>query len=236
MSTAHRERKKILCVEDDPIMQLMLKDVMGNVGADCVVSGTTQDAEEQLKTDTFDLALLDRQLPDSDGLLLVQTIAKTSGCPVVVLSGMGETRDKILGIGLGAIEYLTKPINPLELCGRIKNILESTAGAEREEETEYFEYPDLTFNTQTRQLQVSGKTYSLAPSESKLLHTFLLHEGKALHRDQLYDAVCSREWTHGDRTIDVLVSRLRGKLVKSCAEIVTVHRTGYLLILEQRDV
>ncbi len=231
MTLRAEHRKKILCVEDDPIMQLMLKDVVGTVGADCVVAGTTQEAEKWLDSDTFDLALLDRQLPDSDGLLLVQTIAKTSGCPVVILSGLGETRDKILGIGLGAIEYLTKPINPLELCGRIKNILTSTARVKHEDKTENFEVADLWFNTQTRQLNVGKKTHFLAPSEAKLLQIFLTHEGDVLHRDQLYEAACSRDWTPGDRTIDVLVSRLRRKLSQSSAEIVTVHGAGYLLAL-----
>ncbi|MGH1356531.1 MAG: response regulator transcription factor [Thalassovita sp.] len=227
------QRKKILCVEDDPIMQLMLKDVVGTVGADCVVVGTTQEAEERLNADRFDLTLLDRQLPDSDGLLLLQTIKKTSGCPVVVLSGMGETRDKILGIGLGAIEYLTKPVNPLELCGRIKNILTSTARVEQKERSEDFECADLCFNTQTRQLKAGKKTHFLAPSEAKLLQVFIAHEGDVLHRDQLYEAACSREWTPGDRTIDVLVSRLRRKLSGSSAEIVTVHGVGYLLVLKK---
>lgn len=224
-----RSLPKILCVEDDPIMQLMLKDVVGAAGAEFVLAGSVQEAREKLTESQFDMALLDRQLPDSDGLVLVQDIATSSGCAVVILSGLGDTRDKILGIGLGAIEYLTKPINPLELSARIKSILTTTRGSLSEALPEIFELPTLTFNAHTRQLEVAGTVQYLAPTEARLLHRLLSEEGEVQHRDQLYEAACSRCWSHGDRTIDVLISRLRRKLKRAAVEVITVHRTGYLL-------
>lgn len=224
-----KSQPKILCVEDDPIMQLMLKDVVRSVGAELVLAASAHEAQERLAQDQFDLALLDRQLPDSDGLLLVQDIANSSGCAVVILSGLSDTRDKLLGIGLGAIEYLTKPINPLELSARIKSILTYTQHDAPEETQEVFDLPTLTFDARTRQLDVNGNVYFVAPTEARLLHSLLSKEGEVQHRDQLYEAACSRGWSHGDRTIDVLISRLRRKLAHAAVEIVTVHRTGYLL-------
>lgn len=208
-------------------MQLMLKDVVGNIGAECLLAGSAQEAEYILEGAQVDLAILDRQLSDSDGLLLVQTISQTNGCPVMILSGMSDTRDKIMGIGLGATEYLTKPVNPLELCARIKSILSSKARPALQETAQIFSFPGFSFNAQTRRLDVEEDAYLLAPAEAKLLHRFLDHLGEVQHREQLYNAACSRDWTPGDRTIDVLVSRLRRKLADTEAEIVAVHRAGW---------
>ena len=119
------EKSRVLCIEDDPIVQLMLRDVVGGAGAECSVVSSAREAEAKLSGGGFDLVLLDRKLPDSDGLLLLQSIKKSNNCPVVVLSAMDETRDKLLGLGLGAEEYITKPFNPLELSSRI------TAASER---------------------------------------------------------------------------------------------------------
>lgn len=224
-------RRSVLCIEDDPVIQLMLGDIIGTAGADCVVAGTAREAETHLTAGTFDLVVLDRRLPDSDGLLLMQAIKDTSDCPVVVLSTMDETRDKLLGIGLGAAEYLTKPINPLELGSRIKHLLASVSEAAEATEAFEFEGTGYRFNALTRRLDIGTQTKFLAPAESRLLHRLLLNEGEVQTRDQLSQFACGREWTAGDRTVDVLVNRLRGHLSSLPIEIVTVHRTGYLAIL-----
>lgn len=221
-------KNDVLCIEDDPIVQLMLDDIVGGAGANCVVVGSAREAETQLADSTYDLVLLDRRLPDSDGLLLMQTIKASSDCPVIILSAMDDTRDKLLGIGLGAAEYVTKPFNPMELSTRIRQLLSNNSDALDAQEA--FESNNLAFNPRTRRLDIGGASSFLAPAEARLLHALFSCAGEAQTRDELSQFACGRDWSPGDRTIDVLVNRLRGRLQGSSVEIVTVHRTGYLLL------
>ncbi|MDW3222763.1 MAG: response regulator transcription factor [Paracoccaceae bacterium] len=242
MSELYRHKSKthdaiksaVLCIEDDPIVQLMLDDIVGVAGADCFVVGTAREAEEHLSNSTYDLVLLDRQLPDSDGLLLIQSIKETSDCPIIVLSSMNETRDKLLGIGLGASEYVTKPFNPLELSTRIRQLLHANSSLNAGIDKRVFKRAGIQFDPGTRSLKFGGgDRVFLAPAEARLLHILMLNEGEVQTRDQLSQFACGREWSPGDRTIDVLINRLRRHIQATFAEIVTVHRTGYLLIITQ---
>lgn len=216
----------VLCIEDDPVTQLMLDDVVMNAGAECTIAGSAREAEARLADNRFDLVILDRRLPDSDGLVLMQSIKDYCDCPVIILSRMSDTRDKILGISLGAAEYLTKPINPLELNSRVKSLLEQSRRAAAGDPT-VFEFHETVFKTETRKLTIDGTTSFLPPTEARLLHILVENLDDALTRDQLSRFACGREWAPGDRTIDVLVNRLRNRLEQSCLQIITVHRTGY---------
>ncbi|MDP5220201.1 response regulator transcription factor [Ruegeria sp. 2205SS24-7] len=225
-------KSKVLCIEDDPIVQLMLRDIVGTADAECCIVSSARDAEDQLANEQFDLVLLDRRLPDSDGLLLLQTIKQANDCPVMILSAMDETRDKLLGLGLGAEEYITKPFNPLELCSRIRQLLGATANMSSSPGHERFETAGMTFDPRSRRLEADGSAAILAPAEARLLHTLLLNAGEVRTRDELSQFVCAREWSPGDRTIDVLINRLRRYIKGLPAEITTVHRTGYMLSIE----
>lgn len=220
--------RAVLCIEDDPIVQLMLEDIVGGAGGTCVIAGTAREAERNLAKEQYGLVVLDRRLPDSDGLLLMQNIKDTSNCPVVILSAMDDTRDKILGIGLGAAEYVTKPFNPLELTSRIRQLLRTHA--EPDQEKEVFEVSNLKFCVSSRQLEISGRSVILAPAEARILQSLLVNTGKVQTRDQLSQAASGRDWTPGDRTVDVLINRLRRHLTNAPVEVMTVHRTGYLLL------
>lgn len=186
---------RVLCIEDDPVVQLMLNDIVANAGARCVIAGTAREAEDILGKSTFDLILLDRRLPDSDGLLLLQTIKESGDCPVVVLSAMDNTRDKILGIGMGAAEYVTKPFNPLELGARIRQLLNERARTSAEPPEDAFEIGRMSFDPRTRCLRIGDATSFLPPTEGRLLRAFLLNEGDPQSRDQLSRAACGREWS-----------------------------------------
>ncbi len=220
----------VLCIEDDPIVQLMLEDIVTGAGADYAAVGSAREAEDLLAHNRYDLVLLDRRLPDSDGLLLLQSIKGSSDCPVVILSAMDGTRDKLLGLGLGAADYVTKPFNILELSSRLKQLLNAHFDAAAPAEDERFDIAGMRFNAQNRHLDIGGQTVILAPAEARLLHILLLNKGEVQTRDQLSQFACGRDWAPGDRTIDVLINRLRGRIRRVPAEIVTVHRTGYLLV------
>ncbi|MCV3273031.1 response regulator transcription factor [Roseobacter sinensis] len=232
VSRATAGRAAVLCIEDDPIVQLMLDDIVGGAGGTCVIAGSAREAERHLAQEQYGLVVLDRRLPDSDGLLLMQNIKDSSNCPVIILSAMDDTRDRLLGIGLGAAEYVTKPFNPLELTSRIRQLLR--ARTEDDADKGVFETADLVFNPRSRQLEAGGQSTILAPAESRLLQALLTNAGEVQTRDQLSRAASGRDWTPGDRTIDVLINRLRRHLKNAPIEIKTVHRTGYFISLERK--
>lgn len=218
----------VLCVEDDPVVQLMLRDIVRSVGGRYVSADSAREAEDRLAGAEFDLILLDRRLPDSDGLLLLQTIKRNSDCPVIVLSAMDETRDMILGLGLGATEYVTKPFSPAALGSRVRALLVERERSRNQVRTEPVTCGTLSLQPDTRTMRINGEEVFLPPAEARLLHAFLLGQGDPQSRDSLTRFACGRDWSPGDRTIDVLVARLRRRIPASVAQIVTVHRFGYV--------
>ena len=221
----------VLCVDDDPVVQLMLGDIVRNAGGDYYKAGSVRAAEDLLGDKPFDLILLDRKLPDSDGLLLLQTIKQSSDCPVIILSTMDEARDKILGLGLGATEYVTKPFDAAELSGRVRSMLVQRNEQRRQSDVGPIDAGELSFRPDTRSLRAGDEEVYLPPAESRILHALLLGLGEPQSRDGLTRFACGREWLPGDRTVDVLVARLRRRIRPEIARIVTVHRFGYVLIL-----
>ncbi|MEM1077233.1 MAG: response regulator transcription factor [Pseudomonadota bacterium] len=222
----------VLCVDDDPVVQLMLGDIVRMAGGSYMSATSAREAEAQLAQTDFDLILLDRKLPDSDGLLLLQTIKQGCDCPVIVLSAMDETRDKILGLGLGAAEYVTKPFDPAELSGRVRAVLQDRAASRAETDRAPISCGPLEFEPGTRALRIGLQEDFLPPAEARLLHAFLLGQGEPQSRDALTRMTCGRDWTPGDRTVDVLITRLRRRIPKDVARIVTIHRFGYVFTPE----
>lgn len=218
----------VLCVDDDPVVQLMLGDIVRTAGGSYIAATSAREAEAKLAETAFDLILLDRKLPDSDGLLLLQTIKQAGDCPVIVLSAMDETRDKILGLGLGAAEYVTKPFNPAELSGRVRAVLLARDKARTLADSAPISCGALEFHPETRALRIGPQEAFLPPAEARLLHAFLQGIGAPQSRDTLTRMTCGRDWTPGDRTVDVLITRLRRRIPEEVAKIVTIHRFGYV--------
>jgi len=225
----------VLCVEDDPVVQIALGDVVRRAGACQHTAASAREAEAHLEHRTFDLIVLDRRLPDSDGLLLIQTIRRASDCPVIVLSRMGDTQDRILGLGLGATEYVTKPFSPADLSSRIRFMLMDRARQRASDRSQPITRGRLSFLPLSRRLTIDGAAVFLPPAEARLLLVLLENEGEVLTRDDLTQAACGRDWSPGDRTVDVLIARVRKRIPPNVAEIVTVHRTGYLLTIAPKD-
>jgi DNA-binding response OmpR family regulator len=218
----------VLCVDDDEVVQILLEEVVRLAGAAYHMAGSAEDALARLGARRFDLIVLDRRLPDSDGLLLIETIRKRGECPVIVLSEMGAPQDRQLGLGLGAEDYLAKPFNPAELVARIRALLERERRRMAQRTGETITCGPLRFTPASRRLQIAGTESFLPPAEARMLRLLLECRDTVLSRDALTSAACGRDWSPGDRTADVLIARLRRKLPRHVAEIVTVHRLGYM--------
>lgn len=228
-----RIKGKVLCVEDDPVAQFMFADVVTKAGGACEKATSIAEATKQIQDQKFDLVILDRRLPDGDGLLLINAIQRSQpNCRIMVISALDETRDKDLGIGLGAAEYLAKPIDPVELGNLIHKLLPSRSESYSASQGTAFHLNDAVFCLNTRALKLGGEAVFLPPSEARLLQALLEAKGEPKTRDALTHQVFRREWSHGDRTVDVLIARLRQKIPKNVARIVTINRLGYVLLLD----
>ncbi|MEL6964214.1 MAG: response regulator transcription factor [Pseudomonadota bacterium] len=226
-----RQQCRILVVDDDPVVRVLLREMLLAHGHDVSEAESAASAEARLRQGTWDLVLLDRRLPDCDGLLLLQRIRDRSDCPVIVLSVMDDEHDRTLGLGLGAHDYITKPFSARELSLRIQNLLMTRRMALTPAATGKITHGPFTLSQTTRRLVVDGVSHQLTLAEARLLAIFLCHIGEVLDRNLLTRSICRREWSHNDRSIDVLVARLRKRIEhdpKSPEWIVTIHGAGYL--------
>jgi len=175
-------------------------------------------------------------LPGDDGLTLCRNLRARSDLPVIMLTARGEETDRIVGLEMGADDYLPKPFNPRELLARVKSILRRTRALPenlKPDEARTLRFSGWTLDTAARNLRTpEGVIVALSGTEYKLLRIFLAHPNRVLSRDQLIDLMLSREATPFDRSIDVQVSRLRHRLRDTADEqtiIKTVRGRGYVL-------
>lgn len=219
---------EILLVDDDDLIQLMVEDLVTGLGHRFTAAETGAAARRALEDRHFDLVILDRRLPDTDGLVLAQAIRAGAGAPFIVLSSLGTADDQVLGLGLGALDYICKPVEPAVLRARIERHMRHHRPAPAEEAVLRLGTA-LELDQPTRRLAVAGRTEVLSPAETRLLACLIRSAGQPLDRRHISAAVCGREWVYGDRTIDVLISRLRRRLRGGAVEIATVHGVGYIL-------
>lgn len=225
------ESGAVLCVDDDDVVQILLREVVRLAGAGHCEARSARQAKAMLEAHRFDLVLLDRRLPDGDGLLLLDVIRRHGDCPVIVLSEMGCQQDRQLGLGLGAAEYIAKPFSPAEVSARIRFALEKERQRRKLIRDTPITHGRLSFTPVSRRLCIDGTSRFLPPAEARMLLALLERHGEVLSRDDLTSAGCGRDWSPGDRTVDVLIARLRKKVPRDVADIVTVHRLGYVLMI-----
>lgn len=222
---------RILIIDDDPLVRVLLKQLLSAQGYDVSEATNARVAESLLEAERWSLVLLDRRLPDCDGLLLLRSIKESSDCPVVILTVMNDEHDRTLGLGLGAHDYITKPFSAAEVQLRIKNILRGqNVSRPRETAREIVQGPLRLIQT-TRRLETPHGIRQLTAAETRLLALLMTNAGEVLDRDSLTMAICGRDWSHNDRSIDVLVARLRKHVEtdpKHPEWIITVHGAGYL--------
>jgi DNA-binding response OmpR family regulator len=216
----------ILVVEDETSIASFVSAYLRNAGYVVKAAPTAQNALVELAGETPALVVLDLNLPDGDGVELCRRIRKTSDVPILMLTARDEDIDKIIGLEVGADDYMTKPFNPRELVARVKSILRRAAPERRRTESEELQHGDLTINSGKREVHVGDEEIRLAPKEFDLLWELLDHRGIVLTRDQLLERVWGYTFAGDTRTVDVHVRQIRRKL-EDASPIVTVWGVGY---------
>ena len=241
---------RILIVDDDLEIRRLLVDYLARNGFEAIAARDGREMWQALERHAIDLIVLDLMLPDTDGLTLCRDLrakADTSGkpnLPVLMLTARGEETDRIIGIEMGADDYLVKPFNPRELLARIKSILRRTRALPPNlapEAARFLAFAGWTLDTAERLLTApDGVATPLSGGEYRLLRILLDHPNRVLTRDQLTEMIHGREADPFDRAIDVQVSRLRQRLRDDSREpalLKTVRGEGYVLAaaVERRD-
>ncbi len=218
--------ESILIVEDESSIASFVALYLKNAGYSVRTVGKGAEALDQVSSDPPSLTILDLMLPDIDGIEVCRRIRKTSDVPILMLTARDEDVDKIIGLEVGADDYMTKPFNPRELVARVKSILRRSAPERRQAESAVIRHGDLTVDAGRREVRVSEEEIQLAPKEFDLLWELLDHRGLVLTRDQLLERVWGYTFAGDTRTVDVHVRQLRRKL-GDASPIVTVWGVGY---------
>ncbi len=229
-------RVAALLVDDDARLGALVAEYLGKNEVDVTLAGDGERGLAALRTRRFDVVLLDVMLPGADGLEICRRIRaapELAGIPVVMLTAKGEDVDRIVGLELGADDYLAKPFNPRELLARIRAVLRRSAAASTSlPGTRRFRSGDLEIDFDAREVTVRGRRPLLTHYEFELLSALAYAAGRVLSREQLLDALKGQAYEAFDRSIDVHVSKLRAKLEANPREprhIKTVRGVGYLL-------
>ncbi|MDR3517322.1 MAG: response regulator transcription factor [Azospirillaceae bacterium] len=235
----------ILLVEDDEKTRTLVADYLSHEGLNVTTAGDGKAMTEALARGGVDLVLLDLQLPDGDGLALVRELRTQSDIPVIIVTAKVDEIDRVVGLELGADDYLTKPFSPRELLARIKAVLRRTevrdrnAGG-RDELRAVVQFAGWEFDLAGQRLTApDGREVELTKSEIGLLATFVRFPQRVLSRDQLLDSTRSDSGDGYDRSIDVLILRLRRKIEENPSEpllIKTERGSGYLFDVKVKRI
>jgi two-component system phosphate regulon response regulator OmpR len=230
-------KTRILIIDDDQRHRDLLVKYLGGEGYDVKAVPDAAAMDKQLARDRYDLVVLDLMLPGEDGLSICRRLrAQTSAPAIIMLTAKGDDVDRIVGLEMGADDYLPKPFNPKELLARIKAILRRRAptgppGGPAEGGS--FQFGEFTLNLATRTLTRGGKPVQLTTGEFSVLKVLVQHPRQPLSRDKLMELARGREYEVFDRSIDVQISRLR-KIVEDDAShpkhIQTVWGFGYVFV------
>ena len=222
---------KILVVDDDRNICELLKLYLENDGYTVFVANDGQEAVEMFQSKAPELVLLDIMLPKMDGWQVCREIRKTSNTPIIMLTAKGETFDKVLGLELGADDYVTKPFDAKEVMARVKAVLRRASGSNDAEENskKIVKYDNLEINIVNYELKVKGVPVDTPPKELELIYHFASIPNRVYTRDQLLDEVWGFDYYGDSRTVDVHVKRLREKLegVSDKWSLKTVWGVGY---------
>jgi DNA-binding response OmpR family regulator len=218
--------QSVLVVEDESSIASFVALYLKNAGYNVKTAASGGEALKQVGVDQPSLIVLDLNLPDIDGIEVCRRIRKSADVPIIMLTARDEDVDKIIGLEVGADDYLTKPFNPRELVARVKSVLRRSAPDRKNLESAQIQHGDLVVDAGRREVHVGDQEIQLAPKEFDLLWELLDHRGLVLTRDQLLERVWGYTFAGDTRTVDVHVRQLRRKLGEA-SPIVTVWGVGY---------
>jgi len=226
-----------LIVEDDPEIARLVQRCLNEIPLSAVVAGTNHAAREMLEESSYDIVILDLGLPDGDGLSLARDLSANEEVGVIILTGRGEVTDKVIGLELGADDYVTKPFERQELNARIKSLVRRIGAIKDKPKTvnvndRIVRCSGWTLDKDEMRLtHADGRAQNISASEFQLLEMFIERAGRLMSRDQIMDYLFETATPAFDRSIDVRVSRLRSKLEldpKHPTIISTVRNMGYV--------
>lgn len=220
----------ILVVDDEAHIRELVRLYLEKEGFHVALAADGEEAVHKVKSLHPQLIILDIMLPKFDGWDVCREVRKFADTPIIMLTAKGEEFDKVLGLELGADDYLTKPFSPRELVARVKAILRRTVTEEPVSDSETLSFPGLTINQSSREARVDGEEITLTPKEFDLLWFLAKNPGKVFTREQLLTAVWGYDYYGDLRTVDTHIKRLREKVERdgpSSYHVKTVWGVGY---------
>ncbi len=229
-ATRSPAKTRVLIIDDDEGLGTLLTEYLGQFGFVVRAAAHPDEGLRLLRTEPPDILVLDVMLPDTDGFAVCRKIRAASRVPIVMLTARGDVFDHVLGLELGADDYVPKPFEPRELVARIQAVLRRGGGTPTDELTQM---GALEVNWTTRTVRLAGEVLPLTTAEFELLTLFVRNRGRVLSRDRLMDETRGIDWEAYDRSIDILVSRLRQKLgddPRQPSFIRTIRGVGYSFV------
>jgi len=224
-----KDKPYILLVDDDPNISRLVQLYLEKEGFEVKTADRGDDALNMFRKLPPDLMLLDVMLPGMDGWQVLKAVRKSSGIPIIMLTAKDETFDKVLGLELGADDYMTKPFDTKELVARVKAVLRRTQGSD-EDKNDTLSFPGLTVSLTQYEVHYQGNKIDMPPKELEVLYFLANHQNQVFTREQLLEQVWGFDFFGDSRTVDVHIKRLREKL-SGCEDygwcIRTVWGVGY---------
>lgn len=219
---------KIMVVDDDSNICELLRLYLEKEGYDTILAENGTQALEKFDREKPDLILLDIMMPQLDGWQVCREIRKKSQCPIIMLTAKGEVFDKVLGLELGADDYVVKPFEAKEVVARVKAVLRRS-GIQNDKKVKEVRYDGLYINMENYELRIRGKQVDTPPKEMELIFHLASNPNRVFTRDQLLDEVWGFDYFGDSRTVDVHIKRLREKIenVSDQWELKTVWGVGY---------
>ena len=225
--------QEILLIEDDIRLAEMIRDYLGESDFEAVLAHTGRDGLDLHQARAFDAVILDIMLPDIDGLEVCRNIRKSDQIPILMLTAKGDPMDRIIGLELGADDYLPKPFEPRELLARLRAILRRGKASDK---SGIMRFGRLEIDSGAIQARLDGKICALTTHQFKLLEILSRSPGRVLSRDHLMDGLKGEDLQAFDRSIDVHISRLRAEIEddpKNPRRVITVRGAGYVFARAQ---
>ncbi len=225
---------RILMIDDDDRLAGMVSDYLGGAGFRVTAAGTGADGEALLRRETFDAVILDLMLPDADGLDLCRRLRAESDVPILMLTARGEPMDRVVGLELGADDYLAKPFEPRELQARLRAILRRKGA--NTPAADILRFGRLEIDKGARIVRVDGEERAITSYQFALLLALAERAGRVLSRDALMDLLKGEKLEAFDRSVDVHISRIRAAIEddpKKPRRILTLRGTGYVFAKDQ---